>query len=104
MITFRLNPFHQTMLKYFILLKFKAWVGLLTTNLDNIDAINTDWKNKTYMVFSIVMLMIVLMVMGMIRLISGNYEAQLSLKNSKIEDGVLSLSKLNASLENYQIS
>ena len=40
--------------------------------------------------------------MGTIRLITSYYESQLALKSSQLEDGVLNLSKLNDSLENYQ--
>jgi len=79
-----------------------GWIIGAHVNLDKLNSINTEWKNKAYLVFSVVMLMIVLIVMGIIRSITSYYEAQLSLKSSKIEDGVLNLSKLNASLENYQ--
>lgn len=79
-----------------------GWIIGAHVNLDKLNSINTEWKNKAYFVFSVVMLMIVLIVMGIIRSITSYYEAQLSLKSSKIEDGVLNLSKLNASLENYQ--
>jgi len=79
-----------------------GWIIGANLNLENIASIQADWESKAYLVFSIVMLMIVLIVMGTIRSITSYYEAQLSLKSSKIEDGVLSISKLNNSLENYQ--
>jgi DNA-binding LytR/AlgR family response regulator len=79
-----------------------GWVIGAHINVDNINSIQSSWKNKAYLVFSVVMLMIVLIVLGVIRSITSYYEAQLTLKSSKIEDGVLNLSKLNASLENYQ--
>ena len=44
----------------------------------------------------------VLFSLGIIRLISNFYEGKLEQKNLKLEDGVLNLSKLNASLESYQ--
>ena len=40
--------------------------------------------------------------MAAIRVISGYYQNKLDIKNSRLEDGVLNLSKLNASLDNYQ--
>ncbi len=79
-----------------------GWIIGAHINLDNVHSMKSAWNNKAYLVFSIVMLMIVLIVMGVIRSITSYYEAQLTLKSSKIEDGVLNLSKLNASLENYQ--
>lgn len=79
-----------------------GWIIGAHLNIENIASLQSDWEGKAYLVFSIVMLMIVLIVMGTIRSITSYYEAQLSLKSSKIEDGVLSISKLNSSLENYQ--
>ena len=79
-----------------------GWVIGAHVNRDNIHSMQSAWNTKAYLVFSIVMLMIVLIVMGVIRSITSYYEAQLTLKSSKIEDGVLNLSKLNTSLENYQ--
>ena len=79
-----------------------GWIIVAQLNIDNIKSIQGEWKNKAYLVFSVVMLMIVLIVMGTVRSITSYYEAQLTLKSSKIEDGVLNLSKLNTSLENYQ--
>lgn len=79
-----------------------GWVIGAHLNVENVESMVSDWRNKAYLVFSIVMLIIVLIVMGTIRSITSYYEAQLSLKSSKIEDGVLNLSKLNSSLENYQ--
>lgn len=79
-----------------------GWIIGAHVNLDNIQSMKSAWSNKAYLVFFVVMLMIVLIVMGIIRSITSYYEAQLSLKSSKIEDGVLNLSKLNTSLENYQ--
>lgn len=79
-----------------------GWIIGAHINKDNIHSMKSSWDNKAYLVFFVVMLMIVLIVMGIIRSITSYYEAQLSLKSSKIEDGVLNLSKLNTSLENYQ--
>ena len=52
--------------------------------------------------FLIIGLFTLLFVLAIIRYISSYYEEQLALKTSTIEDSVLSLSKLNTSLENYQ--
>ena len=79
-----------------------GWIIGAHINLNNVHSMKSAWNNKAYLVFSLVMLLIILIVMGVIRSITSYYEAQLTLKSSKIEDGVLNLSKLNASLENYQ--
>lgn len=59
-------------------------------------------RNKVYVIFSIIGLITLIFFLTTIRIISNYYEKKLELKNTKLEDGVLNLSKLNASLENYQ--
>lgn len=52
--------------------------------------------------FSIIGMLTLLFTLGITRYISSKYEELLNQKTVKIEDSVLSLSKLNTSLENYQ--
>jgi len=59
-------------------------------------------QNRYYTILLIVTFIMVLFSLGIIRLISNFYEGKLEQKNLKLEDGVLNLSKLNASLESYQ--
>ncbi len=59
-------------------------------------------RNKVYVIFLIIGLVTLVFFLATIRIISSYYEKKLELKNTKLEDGVLNLSKLNASLENYQ--
>ncbi len=59
-------------------------------------------RNKIYIIFLIIGLVTLIFFLATIRIISSYYEKRLELKNTKLEDGVLNLSKLNASLENYQ--
>lgn len=59
-------------------------------------------RNKVYIIFLIIGLVTLVFFLATIRIISSYYEKKLELKNTKLEDGVLNLSKLNASLENYQ--
>ena len=59
-------------------------------------------QNRYYTILLIVTLIMVLFSLGIIRLISNFYDGKLEQKNLKLEDGVLNLSKLNASLESYQ--
>jgi DNA-binding LytR/AlgR family response regulator len=78
------------------------WIISAHLNVGKINALKQSWKNQAYPVFAIFSLLITLIVMGTIRWITSYYEAQLSLKSSQLEDGVLNLSKLNDSLDNYQ--
>lgn len=78
------------------------WIIAAHLNISNIDRAAKKWENQAYLIFSIIMLLVMIIVMVTIRMITSFYETQLSLKSSKIEDGVLNLSKLNDSLENYQ--
>lgn len=78
------------------------WIVSAHLNIEQLKTVTKGWKNQAYLVFSIVALIIILIVMGTIRLITSYYEAQLRLKSSQLEDGVLNLSKLNDSLDNYQ--
>jgi DNA-binding LytR/AlgR family response regulator len=78
------------------------WIISAHLNVGKVNALVGSWKNQIYPVFAIIMLLITLIVMGTIRWITSYYEAQLSLKSSQLEDGVLNLSKLNDSLDNYQ--
>jgi len=59
-------------------------------------------RHQIYIAFLIIGLITLIFFLGSIRIISSYYEKQLALKSTKLEDGVLNLSKLNASLENYQ--
>ncbi len=59
-------------------------------------------RSQIYVAFVIIGLITLIFFLASIRIISSYYEKQLALKSIKLEDGVLSLSKLNTSLENYQ--
>lgn len=59
-------------------------------------------RTQVYIIFLVVGLFTLVFFLATLRIVSSYYEKQLALKNTKLEDGVLNLSKLNASLENYQ--
>lgn len=92
----------QSEIFYIANIQSSDWIISAHLNIANINSLTQAWKNQAYLVFSIVSLIIILIVMGTIRLITSYYEAQLRLKSSQLEDGVLNLSKLNDSLDNYQ--
>jgi len=87
---------------YISTVKSSDWIISANLNIGKVNALKQSWKNEVYPVFAIITLIITLIVMGTIRWITSYYEAQLSLKSSQLEDGVLNLSKLNDSLDNYQ--
>ena len=63
-----------------------------------------ELKQSYYMALILIGLICLIFVLIALRFISVYFEKELSLKSLKIEDSVLSLSKLNNSLENYQNS
>lgn len=62
------------------------------------------FKNLIYRTSAIIGLITLLIMIGALSVVSRHYQKLLALKSSQWEDGVLNLSKLNASLENYQKS
>lgn len=64
----------------------------------------TRFKNQIFLNLAILGLITLLLVVLALQFISRYYQKQLALKNSKFEDDVLNLTKLNISLENYQKS
>lgn len=83
-------------------IKNSDWI--VAVHINTTKTLNTmnEWESQTYLIFLIIALLVLLIVLGSIRIISGYYEGQMALKSTRFEDGVLSISKLNASLENYQ--
>ncbi len=92
----------QTEILYTTPVKNSDWIVVAHLNMSNIVDLMNQQKNQIYLIFCLIMLVLMVVVLGIVRIITGYYENQLSLKNSRLEDGVLSLSKLNTSLENYQ--
>lgn len=82
--------------------KNSDWIIACHVNKSNVVATTYKLRQQIYIIFLIIGLVTLVFVLGSIRLISSYYETQLELKTTKIEDGVLNLTKLNASLENYQ--
>ena len=84
--------------------KNSDWIIASHINKNRVIEQAASLKKRLYASFSIITLLTLLFTLGSLRAISRYYEGQLALKNSKLEDGVLNLSKLNTSLENYQKS
>ncbi|WP_298897552.1 LytTR family DNA-binding domain-containing protein [uncultured Psychroserpens sp.] len=71
-------------------------------NLKNIISKLDSFKSGFLFVFLILGLIILIFLLGITRYIGSYYYEALEQRSSRLEDGMLNLSKLNTSLENYQ--
>ncbi len=78
------------------------WIIACHINKERVIEQASNIRSQIYIAFVIIGLITLIFFLASIRIISSYYEKQLVLKSIKLEDGVLSLSKLNTSLENYQ--
>lgn len=78
------------------------WIVIGYFNCEKLQILINSWKRNLYLFFSFLGLSILLFVLIMIRRISSFYEVQLSDKLFNLKDEVVNLSKLNASLAQYQ--
>ena len=78
------------------------WIIASHINKEKILSQASGIRTQVYIIFLVIGLLTLVFFLGTLRIVSSYYEKQLALKNTKLEDGVLNLSKLNASLENYQ--
>ncbi|MEM9681205.1 MAG: LytTR family DNA-binding domain-containing protein [Bacteroidota bacterium] len=78
------------------------WIIIGHFNIDKLHLLIASWKRNLYVFFSFLGLSILLFVLIMIRRISSFYDGQLSDKLFNLKDEVINLSKLNASLAQYQ--
>jgi hypothetical protein len=80
------------------------WIVTVHINIKNtLSKLNT-FKNGLYTTFIILGLLILVFLLTLLRFISSYYQSIIEEKSIRLEDGVLNLSKLNTSLENYQKS
>ena len=84
--------------------KESDWIIASHINNDRIIEDFSNYKNELYSTFSLIGLLTLLFIIASLRIISRYYQKLLAAKNSQLESGVLSISKLNHSLENYQKS
>ncbi|WP_298516379.1 LytTR family DNA-binding domain-containing protein [uncultured Kordia sp.] len=73
-------------------------------NVDNINLQTNAFTEQVKTIYLILGLILLLFLLIIIRVLSTYYEQIIDRKTAKFEDGVLNLSKLNDSLENYQKS
>ncbi|WP_298905020.1 LytTR family DNA-binding domain-containing protein [uncultured Psychroserpens sp.] len=71
-------------------------------NLKNFINKTGHFKSSYFIVFIILGLLVLILLLGITRYLSSYYYEALEKRSSRLEDGMLNLSKLNVSLENYQ--
>ncbi len=78
------------------------WILAAHVRTDNIKNQIQDFKSKFLTVFLIMGLFIVIAAVVILRIFGSSYEKTLELKNEKLEDEVINLSKLNRAVDKYQ--
>ncbi len=78
------------------------WIVVGHFNTEKLNALTAQWQRNLYLFFTLLGLSILLFVFIIIRRISNFYDGQLSNKLFDLKDEVVSLSKLNESLSQYQ--
>ncbi len=87
---------------YMVPIANSDWIVACHINIPRaIDKMN-HLRNQFFYVFVIAGLFMLLFILGAIRFVGRYYEQQFVKRTAKLEDGVINLSKLNDSLENYQ--
>ena len=78
------------------------WIVIGHFNTEKLNGLMGQWQRNLYLFFTVLGLSILLFVFIIIRRISNFYDGQLSNKLFDLKDEVVSLSKLNESLSQYQ--
>lgn len=78
------------------------WIVAAHANIDNISAQTKGFKRQFSIAFLIMGLLIVFSSVIILRLLGSLYEKRLELKNEKLEDEVINLSKLNRAVGDLQ--
>ena len=78
------------------------WIVAAHIGIDNISLRLKEMRNRFYTIFLLMGLFVVLSYVMVVRLIGSNYEKQLEVKNKRLEDEVINLSKLNRAVGDYQ--
>ncbi|GAB1858212.1 hypothetical protein MHTCC0001_30490 [Flavobacteriaceae bacterium MHTCC 0001] len=78
------------------------WILAAHVRTDNIKNQIQDFKNQIRIVFLVMGLFVVIASVMILRLFGSSYEKTLEIKNEKLEDEVINLSKLNRAVGEYQ--
>ncbi|NER18880.1 LytTR family transcriptional regulator DNA-binding domain-containing protein [Spongiivirga citrea] len=78
------------------------WIVAAHANIDSIAQQMSDFKRQFLIIFLMMGALVVLSSVMVLRLLGSKYEKRLELKNEKLEDEVINLSKLNRAVGDYQ--
>ncbi|WP_422079947.1 LytR/AlgR family response regulator transcription factor [Ulvibacterium sp.] len=78
------------------------WIVASHVNITNISSQLDEIKRRFYLIFLVMGLIVILSYVITVRFIGSAYEKRLELKNQKLEDEVINLSKLNRAVGDYQ--
>ena len=87
---------------YLYPVKNTDWIIAAHANIDKIEKAITRLKINFLIVYLLTSISIILLSIIIVRYLGNYYEKELELKNEKLTEEVLSLSKLNISLTNYK--
>ncbi|KQC28941.1 LytR/AlgR family response regulator transcription factor [Flagellimonas eckloniae] len=87
---------------YLFPIKNSDWILAAHANTDKISQRINKLRNNFYTILLIMGFVVVLSFVIVVRLIGSSYEKRLELKNRKLEDEVINLSKLNRAVGDYQ--
>ncbi len=82
--------------------KNSDWVVAAHVNVDSIGTQIKDFKRQFFLIFLVMGLLVILSSILVLRFLGSSYEKRLELKNEKLEDEVINLSKLNRAVGDYQ--
>lgn len=78
------------------------WMIAAHTNINAVSSKLDETRRRFYTIFLVMGLIVILSYVITVRLIGSVYEKRLELKNEKLEDEVINLSKLNRAVGDYQ--
>ena len=78
------------------------WILASHAKIDNINAQLNTYKRQFFIIFLVMGALVVMSSVVILRFLGSKYEKKLELKNEKLEDEVINLSKLNRAVVDYQ--
>lgn len=78
------------------------WIVAAHANIDNLTSQLSDIRRRFFTIFLVMGLIVILTYVITVRLIGSAYEKRLELKNQKLENEVINLSKLNRAVGDYK--
>lgn len=87
---------------YLLPIERSDWILAANIRIDSIALKISDFKQQFFVIFLIMGLFVVLACVIILRLLGSSYEKKFELKNEKLENEVINLSKLNRAIGSYR--